>query len=95
MIGFVFSAYSIPLNDHAKRADTYYSNRNFQEAVHHYSMALEVDRADAVLYFKRAKAHLMIGNYDHYIEDIQTALQLDPALPSKLKDAELKSYQIH
>ena len=91
----VFVADAMPLNDHAKLADTYYTNRNFQEAVYHYSRALETDRNDAVLYFKRARAHLMINNYEEYLSDLQMALDLDPELPSNLADRELISYQIH
>ena len=78
-----------------KRADSSLSNQDYASAVYYYSLAIEANQTNAALYFKRARVYLYMNKYEEYLQDIETALSLDPELPKKLDNRTLKELKVY
>lgn len=67
--------------DFSKRADTYYRQKDYDNAVQNYNKAIELNPQDADAYSSRGNAYYMKGDHDQAFEDYNKALVLDQTLP--------------
>ena len=82
------------MNDPIKLADKSLSNQQYSSAIYYYSLAIEANEVNATLYFKRARVYLFMNKYEEYLQDIETAISLDPKLPLKLDESTLKELKV-
>jgi tetratricopeptide (TPR) repeat protein len=82
------------MNDPIKLADKSLSNQQYSSAIYYYSLAIEANEVNAALYFKRARVYLFMNKYEEYLQDIETAISLDPKLPLKLDESTLKELKV-
>jgi tetratricopeptide (TPR) repeat protein len=57
-----------------------FANKNFQEAIKQYTLAIEVtlEKPNHVYFSNRANAYLEMGNYEECIGDCNYALHIEP-----------------
>ena len=53
-------------------------NREYQEAIEHYTEAIQLDPNNALAYNNRGNAYLSLGQYQRAIQDYDKAIQIDP-----------------
>jgi len=59
-------------------ASVAYGNQEYQEAIEHYTEAIQLDLNNAVAYYNRGLTYHRLGQNQRAIEDYDKAIQLDP-----------------
>jgi PQQ-dependent catabolism-associated CXXCW motif protein len=61
-----------------KRADAYYSTKDYDHAISNYDQAINLDPNNATYHSNRGRAYYSKMNYDYAISDYDQAINLDP-----------------
>jgi tetratricopeptide (TPR) repeat protein len=67
--------------DFIKQGNTYYRQKDYDNAVQNYNKAIELNPLDAGAYSSRGNAYYMKDDYEQAFADYNKALAFDPALP--------------
>ncbi len=71
-------SYSADARTYYSRGNTYFDNKNYDQAISYYTQAINIDPHHADAYFNRGLIHKIKNNYDQAISDFTQAISIDP-----------------
>lgn len=71
---------------HRIKGNAYKAEKNFDESLKEYTLAIKIDPNDDIAYHNRGYIYTKIENFDEAIEDYKKATELDPTYPDTYKN---------